>query len=208
MATKPATKWHINGDYVLACNCDYGCPCNFNARPTMGFCQGAVGFKEADGAYGDVRLDGLTAAVAVKWPGAIHEGNGVAAVFIDSSASPQQRDAMTKIVSGEAGGNPWAIFATTFARVIGPHFVKVEVKLGGKDTTLSVDKQIQIAFQPIRNPVTKAEALPKVVLAQGFVAQELDQYTLKEFWVHASPELQFAHPGKCAELAKIKWHGP
>ena len=40
-----ATKWHINGDYVLACNCDFGCPCNFNARPTMGFCQGAVGFQ-------------------------------------------------------------------------------------------------------------------------------------------------------------------
>ncbi len=53
-----ATKWHINGDYILACNCDYGCPCNFNARPTAGFCQGATGFLVAEGAYGDVRLDG------------------------------------------------------------------------------------------------------------------------------------------------------
>ncbi len=203
-----ATRWHIHGDYVLACNCDYGCPCNFNARPTMGFCQGAVGFKVSDGAYGDVRLDGLEAVLAVKWPGAIHEGNGVAAIFIDKNASPPQRDALAKIVSGEAGGAPWAIFATTWARVLGPYFVNVEVTVAGKDSGLSVDERLRAVFQPIRNPVTKVEASPKVVLPQGFVAQELDQYTLKEFWVNASPELQFAHPGKCAELAKIRWQGP
>ena len=203
-----ATKWHIQGDYVLACNCDYGCPCNFNARPTMGFCQGAVAFKVAQGAYGGVKLDGLTAAVAVKWPGAIHEGNGVAAIFIDESASPKQRDAVAKIVSGEAGGAPWAIFATTWTHVLGPYFEDVEIKVAGKDSVVSVGERLRCVFLPIRNPVTKAEALPKVVLRQGFVAHELDQYTLKEFWVHASPELQFAHPGKCGELAKIRWQGP
>ena len=203
-----ATKWHIQGDYVLACNCDYGCPCNFNARPTMGFCQGAVAFKVAQGAYGGVKLDGLTAAVAVKWPGAIHEGNGVAAIFIDKSASPKQRDALAKIVSGEAGGAPWAIFATTWTHVLGPYFEDIEIKVAGKDSVVSVGERLRCVFQPIRNPVTKAEALPKVVLPQGFVAHELDQYTLKEFWVHASPELQFAHPGKSGELAKIKWQGP
>lgn len=202
------TSWHINGDSVLACNCDYGCPCNFNARPTMGFCQGAVGFKVADGAYGSVRLDGLTAAVAVKWPGAIHEGNGVAAIFIDTNASPKQRDALGKIVSGQAGGLPWTIFASTWGHVLGPHPANITVKLAGKNTEFYVDDQLKIVFAPIRNPVTKAEVLPKVMLAQGFVANELDQYSLKEFCVRASPELQFAHPGKCGELAKITWRGP
>ncbi len=89
-----ATKWHIRGDYVLACNCDWGCPCNFNARPTTGFCQGAVGFQVADGAYGDVRLDDQKVFMAVKWPGAIHEGNGVAAIYIDEGASLAQREAL------------------------------------------------------------------------------------------------------------------
>jgi hypothetical protein len=46
-----ATQWHINGDYLLGCNCDYGCPCNFNARPTEGDCQGSIGFHVEDGAY-------------------------------------------------------------------------------------------------------------------------------------------------------------
>jgi hypothetical protein len=60
----------------------------------MGFCTGAVGFKVGHGAYGDERLDGLAAVVAVTWPGAIHEGNGVSAIFIDKGASTPQRDAL------------------------------------------------------------------------------------------------------------------
>ncbi len=203
-----ATKWYINGDYVLACNCDYGCPCNFNARPSMGFCQGAVGFQVADGAYGDVRLDGQKAFVAAKWPGAIHEGNGVAAIYLDEGASPAQREALAKILSGEAGGPPWAIFATTFSHVLGPHVVKIAMKVAGKETEVEVDGRIKISFQPIRNPVTKAEATPKVVLPQGFVFQEGEQYALKEFWVNEGHELVFAHPGKCGELAKVRWQGP
>lgn len=203
-----ATKWYINGDYVVACNCDYGCPCNFNARPTMGFCQGAVGFQVSEGAYGDVALNGQKAFVVVKWPGAIHEGNGVASIYIDEEASPAQRDALSKIVSGEAGGPPWAIFATTFSHVLGPDFVKITMKVAGKDTEARVDGRVKISFQPIRNPVTKAEASSRVVLPQGFIFQEGDQYALKEFWVNAGPELNFAHPGKCAELAKVRWQGP
>jgi len=174
----------------------------------MGFCQGAVGFQVIDGAYGDARLDGRKAAVAVKWPGAIHEGNGVAAIYIDEGASPAQREALVKIVSGEAGGAPWAIFATTFSHVLGPYFVKIILKVAGKDTEVVVDGRIKISFQPIRNPVTKAEANPKVVLPQGFVFQEGDQYALKEFWVSEGHELAFAHPGKCGELAKVRWQGP
>ena len=203
-----ATRWHIHGDYVLACNCDYGCPCNFSARPTTGFCQGAIGFRVDDGAYGDVRLDGQKAFVAAKWPGAIHEGNGVAAIYIDEGASPAQREALVKIISGEAGGLPFAILAATFSHVLGPHFVKITTKVAGKDTEVAVDGRIKISFQPIRNPVTKAEAYPKVVIPQGFIFQEGEQYALKEFWVSEGPELSFAHPGKCAELAKVRWQGP
>ena len=35
-----AEPWHLSGTVFIACNCDYGCPCNFNARPTHGSCEG------------------------------------------------------------------------------------------------------------------------------------------------------------------------
>ncbi len=30
------TSWQLQGTVLVACNCDYGCPCNFNALPTTG----------------------------------------------------------------------------------------------------------------------------------------------------------------------------
>ncbi|MBI3028769.1 MAG: DUF1326 domain-containing protein [Candidatus Rokubacteria bacterium] len=39
-ATAAATAWEVKGTITLACNCDWGCPCNFNARPTYGHCEG------------------------------------------------------------------------------------------------------------------------------------------------------------------------
>src|SRR5262245_31089803 len=35
-----ADKWELTGTVLVACNCDWGCPCNFNARPTAGKCEG------------------------------------------------------------------------------------------------------------------------------------------------------------------------
>jgi hypothetical protein len=38
-----ATKWKYQAEMINAGNCDWGCPCNFNAKPTHGFCEGLYG---------------------------------------------------------------------------------------------------------------------------------------------------------------------
>src|SRR5258705_11769573 len=74
-------SWHLNGKVLVACNCNWGCPCNFNAPPTSGKCEGGWSWHVEEGAFGDVRLDGLNFSLFVNWPGAIHEGNGEAVVL-------------------------------------------------------------------------------------------------------------------------------
>jgi phosphate transport system substrate-binding protein len=68
---------------ILACNCDYGCPCNFNGLPTTGKCEGNWNWHITDGSYGDVPLSGLTFGVAVNWPTGIgaRGSSGVAAAL-------------------------------------------------------------------------------------------------------------------------------
>src|ERR1051325_3689666 len=97
------TKWNIEAEFLQACNCDYGCPCEFSAPPTKGFCEGMVAWRIIHGSYGEMSLTGLGMAIAVHWPKAIHEGNGIAVVFLDEKASAEQRGALLKIASGEAG---------------------------------------------------------------------------------------------------------
>ena len=56
------TAWEIKGREFGNCNCDYGCPCQFNALPTYGHCRGLAVFDIETGFHGSTRLDGLRAA--------------------------------------------------------------------------------------------------------------------------------------------------
>jgi len=87
-------KWMIRAREFVNCNCAYGCPCQFNALPTYGDCQAVAGMQIDQGYHGDTRLDGLRFVGIFRWPGAIHEGKGEAAVVIDERASEAQRSAL------------------------------------------------------------------------------------------------------------------
>jgi hypothetical protein len=107
--------WRMKGTALVACNCDYGCPCNFNARPSHGKCEGGWTWHVQEGSYGDTALDGLNFSIYVNWPGAIHQGNGEALILIDQQADDRQREAIATLVKGGVGG-PWGVLAWTRGR--------------------------------------------------------------------------------------------
>ena len=89
-----ADSWSLSGKVLISCNCDWGCPCNFNALPTKGKCEGGWTWHVEQGSYGDTSLDGLSFSVYANWPGAIHEGNGEALLLIDEHATGAPRTAL------------------------------------------------------------------------------------------------------------------
>ncbi len=42
------TDWYVKAREFANCNCSYGCPCQFNALPTHGFCAALVGLEIED----------------------------------------------------------------------------------------------------------------------------------------------------------------
>ena len=110
------TPWEIHALEVSNCNCAYGCPCQFNALPTTGTCEAAEGMTIQKGHYGDVSLNGLNVAMAAKWPGPIHEGNGEKQIIIDERASAEQRPALEAIISGQANEHMAPILTVLKAR--------------------------------------------------------------------------------------------
>ena len=93
--------WRIKGPELSVCNCQVGCPCQFNALPTHGHCRAAVAMRIDQGHFGDVPLDGLHWVSLVAWPGAIHEGDGQCLAVIDERADERQRTALLTILSGD-----------------------------------------------------------------------------------------------------------
>ncbi|MDA1229045.1 MAG: DUF1326 domain-containing protein [Chloroflexi bacterium] len=118
MATETKTKWVIEADYLQACNCDYGCPCEFEAPPTQGHCEGIGAWRINKGSYGDVSLDGLGLGFSLRSKAAMHEGNLTVAAFVDEKANEKQRDALLQIVSGAAGGPPFEIIASLVSNML------------------------------------------------------------------------------------------
>jgi len=69
-------KWKLQVEQLMACNCNWGCPCSFDAPPTYGRCETALAYRIAKGSYGGVALDGLKFILVAAWPKAIHLGHG------------------------------------------------------------------------------------------------------------------------------------
>jgi hypothetical protein len=174
------TPWEIKGTELVNCNCAYGCPCQFNALPTHGNCIGLGAFEITAGHHGDVRLDGLRAIGVFRWPGPIHEGHGEGAVIIDKRADEAQRHALLRILSGEdtePGKTVWNVFASTMERIYDPMFEAIDMSVdvdARRGRVTAGDGLIEMAAEPIRNPVTGAEHRARIDLPDGF------EYTVAE----------------------------
>ena len=102
-------KWTMRGEYMESCNCDYLCPCiytNPQAPVTYDHCVAALVFRIDAGSYGDTKLDGLKFALVIRSGKVMADGNWVFAGVVDEEAGEAQRQALTAIVGGQAGGPP------------------------------------------------------------------------------------------------------
>lgn len=115
-----STNWMIRGASLGSCNCDWGCPCQFNSPSTHGFCQFASGGYIEEGYLDDIRLDGLNWAEIGCWPGEIAEGNGKLQIIVDERANTEQREALRQIFHAEVGvpgSNHFSVFYSTCTEV-------------------------------------------------------------------------------------------
>lgn len=199
------TPWKLKGMVLIACNCDWGCPCNFNALPTTGKCEGGWTWHVDQGSYGDVKLDGLNFSVYVKWPGAIHHGNGEGLVLVDERADERQREAIATLVKGGVGG-PWGILGWTWPKVHGPKAVPYDFVIDGVHTRLKAGHCLVIESTTIKNPVNGHEAHPSIALPEGLIVKGAE---LGNSQTHRlDDEISYDHAGKYTAVGPFEYAGP
>jgi len=200
--------WRIEGPKIASCNCDYGCPCEFNAPPTRKECQGLEAHRIDEGHFGNVRLDGLVVAFRYRWPGPVHEGGGVAQGIIDERATESQRDALLRILSGEEQEPTTAfnIYGSTIERELEPLFLPVEFECDPEARTgrLSVPGIMDLAIEPIRNPVTGHPHRAQIRLPEGFEFREAEMASGE---AGSTGDLPFDFEGRYAYLTRVGY-GP
>src|SRR5262245_28215259 len=127
-----STSWKIAGFYFESCNCDVACPCIFLSPPTSRDCTLLVAWHIEQGRFGQIDLDGLNSVLAVYSPdGHMLDVKWKVALYVDERANQDQRDALTLIFSGQAGGH-LASLGALIGEVLGVKAAPIEYHSEGK----------------------------------------------------------------------------
>jgi len=208
-STTQIPTWHLKADYVETCNCDYGCPCNFDGFPTYGFCRALILYHIREGNYGDIKLDGFDIVTAYSWPKAIYEGNGTMHLYISKNAiEVNVKHALIDIFSGIAKGEgPFALFASTIKYVLEPQFVDINVKIDGKKSSFSVPDIMDVQVESFVNPVSGEEQDTRIQTPKGLIWKLAEAAKTKLMRI-TTPTLNFDDSGKNAFYSVVEFKGP
>lgn len=141
--------WKVSGQYYETCNCDFVCPClpgQLAVSPTKGTCTFAMAFQVDRGSYGSVSLDGLGFIVLGFTPEAMGKGNWSVGLIADERASVEQRDAITAIASGAAGG-PMAALSGLIGKFLGVELAPIRFDRNGAKWSVNASGLVDMAAE-------------------------------------------------------------
>ena len=144
-----APAWQVSGQYYETCSCDFVCPClpaGLTVSPTKGSCTFAMAYQVERGTYGPVSLDGLGFIVLGFTPEAMAKGNWSVGLIADERASADQRDAITAIASGAAGG-PMAGLSGLIGKFLGVQPAPIHFDRSGAKWSVTAAEFLDMAAE-------------------------------------------------------------
>jgi hypothetical protein len=199
-----AEAWTLRGELVLSCNCTIFCPCTLSlgkAPPTEGYCQTWAGIRIDEGRFEAVDLSGIKVGLIMEIPGLMSRGNWTAGVFIDDQASIQAVKALTRILTGRAGGSTH-LLSILVGHFLGVRQAAIKYDVAGETRIFSIDKIVDGAVTPIPG---KDKEHPVVIrnseywVARDIVVARADKSRVRAF----GRNWDFA--GRSAEICKLDW---
>jgi hypothetical protein len=184
------TDWYMEGPWFKCCNCDPGCPCDFNQYPTQGHCEGVVAMRIDKGHFGDVDLSGLCWAGLVRWPGALHEGNGTLQAIIDETASQEQLGALGEALSGKHGDTLMQIIdficPTKLDPVLAPF--EFEFDLETRNGRVRAGDVLDVEVETLRNiePPTPYRVVVQIPNGFEYTGPNQSAETALSTWIRSS----------------------
>ena len=145
-------SWKVSGQYYETCSCDFVCPClpgGMAVRPSKGSCTFAMAFSIERGSYGTVPLDGLGFIVLGLTPEAMGKGNWSVGLIADARATAEQRDAITAIVSGAAGG-PMAALSGLVGTFLGVESAPIQFDRRGAAWSVKAAGFLEMAAEGVK----------------------------------------------------------
>lgn len=167
--------WKVSGRSLELCSCKMLCPCWLgpNVEPDLGWCGGGFAFDIREGTSEGVNLGGSRVFLAAEWPANFFLGNGTARLYIDESASADQRRELEAIFSGAKGGHLEGLFGAVVSRWLPAQFVKIDLQWGDNHS-LTVGSMGHATLQPIKDMAGKPTRVTGAAAQMGFQIDGMD----------------------------------
>jgi len=115
-------------------------------RPTKGSCTFAMAMQVERGNLGSVSLDGIAFIVLAMTPEEMGKGNWSVGLVIDERATAEQRDAITAIASGAAGG-PMAALSGLIGTFLGVEAAAIRIERSGLKFTVKAGTLVDMGAE-------------------------------------------------------------
>jgi len=113
-------------------------------KPTKGSCIFVMAYQIERGRFGGVPLDGLGFIVVGVTPEEMGKGNWSVGLVVDERATTEQRDSITAIASGGAGG-PMAALSGLVGKFLGVETSPIEFKRSGVSWSVKASNLVRMA---------------------------------------------------------------
>jgi hypothetical protein len=200
-------SWHIRGTYFESCNCDAICPCRrvdgtAIGRSTHGVCMGVLSWLIEDGGADGVDLSHLPVALACRYSDDEPGSPWTWALYLDETATDEQRTALEGIFTGRAGGDalrhfPWAWKASELVAV---RPVAIDVEHTRRRQRLRIRDRVSVR---IRDRYPGDETVTCVIPGHEQPGEEL---VADELVVQDGP-LAFEYRGVCGYGSRFDYAG-
>ena len=190
MTTTHTTKtgYYLKGDLLEACSCRAPCPCAVSDDPDDDRCWSFTGYHISEGMIRGVDVSNLTIVSLVQVPGNMTTGNWREVLFVDSSATDEQAEALVDAFQGHLGGGLAELAALVSERV-GTYRTPIEYNTANGKGTIRVTSPkgqgsaIDVAMEPYHgsdgNPTVLVNSLfGSVVGGKSTVLGKASTYTV------------------------------
>jgi len=165
--------WNVNGQAIELCNCNVLCHCWLGpAKPDQGWCGSAFIFDIQNGAADGVDLSGKKVAFSANWPGDFWSGNGTARIYLDDSATPDQRRELEAIFSGRKGGLLEPLMGSVISKWLPAHTMKFTMQ-HGENPSVTIGNVGRVTIKPLKDPAGKPTRIQGAAAQAAFQVESM-----------------------------------
>ncbi len=154
----------LEGQLLEVCTCKAICPCWVGEDPDGGTCDGTIAWHIKKGTIKGVDVSGLTIGVLAHIPGNVLAGNWRALVMVDDRASPEQKQALLDVWTGQLGG-PVADLCQLLGEVVEVRDVPIAVDVTEGRGTLRMGDAVEARLEPFTGGTGGATTLSDAVFS-------------------------------------------